>query len=213
MHDPTRRKLLGLAAAIPFAGRLRAGDSDGPDSQSAARENIHRRYFPDIVLRTQDNKKVRFYEDLIKDKIVTINFFYAKCDGVCPGITANLVKVQKLLGDRVGRELFMYSITLKPEEDTPKVLKEYAEMYDMKPGWTLLTGKPEDIELLRRSLGFTNPDPKLDKDKSQHTGNIRYGNEPLMEWAACPGLAHPEWIAESISWVFPTGKSQASAKS
>jgi protein SCO1/2 len=214
MHDPSRRKLLGLAAAVPFAGRLLAGDSAGPEElQAAARERIHRRYFPDIVLRTQDNKKVRFYEDLIKDKIVTINFFYAKCDGVCPGITANLVKVQKLLGDRVGRELFMYSITLKPEEDSPKVLKEYAEMYDMKPGWTLLTGKPEDIELLRRSLGFTNPDPKLDKDKSQHTGNIRYGNEPLMEWAACPGLAHPEWIAESISWVFPTGKVQGSAKS
>jgi len=214
MIDPSRRKLLGLAAAVPFAGRLLGGDTADPvELQAAARERIHQRYFPDLVLRTQDNKKVRLYEDLIKDKIVTINFFYAKCDGVCPGITANLVKVQKLLGDRVGRDLFMYSITLKPEEDNAKALKDYAEMYDMKPGWTLLTGKPDDIEILRRSLGFTNPDPKLDKDKSQHTGNIRYGNEPLMEWAACPGLAHPEWIAESISWVFPTGRVQGSAKS
>jgi protein SCO1/2 len=214
MYKPSRRKLLGMAAAVPFVGRLLADDTASPEElQAAARERIHRRYFPDIVLRTQDNKKVRLYEDLIKDKIVTINCFYAKCDGICPGITANLVKVQKLLGDRVGRDLFMYSITLKPEEDSPKALKEYAEMYDMKPGWTLLTGKPDDVELLRVSLGFTNPDPKLDKDKSQHTGNIRYGNEPLMEWAACPGMAHPEWIAESISWVFPTGKSQVSAKS
>jgi protein SCO1/2 len=111
------------------------------------------------------------------------------------------VKVQKLLGERVGRQIFMYSISLKPEHDTPRVLKHYEKINNIKPGWTLLTGKPDEIELLRRSLGFTNPDPKLDQDKSQHIGNIRYGNEPLMLWAACPGLAHAEWIAESISWV------------
>ena len=213
MHDPSRRKLLSLAALAPFAGKVLTANPGGTESQAAARERIHRRYFPDVVLRTEDNQKVRFYEDLIKNKIVTINFFYAKCDGVCPGITANLVKVQKLLGERVGRELFMYSISLKPEEDTPAVLKEYADMYEVRPGWKFLTGRPEDIELLRRSLGFTNPDPKLDKDKSQHIGNIRYGNEPLMEWAACPGLAHAEWIAESISWVFPTGKARRPEKS
>jgi protein SCO1/2 len=197
----------------PFAGRVLAAGTAASDSQAEARERIRQRYFPDVVLRTQDNKKVRFYEDLIKNKIVTINFFYAKCEGVCPGITANLVRVQKLLGDRVGRDLFMYSISLKPEEDTPAVLKEYAESYRVRPGWKFLTGHPEDLELLRRSLGFTNPDPKLDKDKSQHIGNVRYGNEPLMEWAACPGMAHAEWIAESISWVFPTSKAQGLAKS
>jgi len=196
-----------MAGLMPFASRLIAGDAGTapqPEPQNVARERIRKRYFPDVVLRTQDDRKVRFYKDLIKDKIVTINFFYAQCDGVCPGVTANLVQVQKLLAGRVGRELFMYSISLKPEQDTPKALREYAGMFHMGPGWELLTGNPEDIELLRRSLGFTNPDPKLDQDKSQHIGNIRYGNEPLMEWAACPGLADPKWIAESISWVFPT---------
>jgi len=188
----------------PFASGLFADNTARPESQNEAREKIRKRYFPDVVLRTQDDKKVRFYKDLIKDKVVTINFFYAQCDGVCPGITANLARVQKLLADRVGHDLFMYSISLKPEQDTPKALKHYARMFEIGPGWTLLTGKPDDIELLRRSLGFTNPDPKLDKDTNQHIGNIRYGNEPLMEWAACPGLAHPKWIAESISWVFPT---------
>lgn len=208
MHDPSRRKLLSLAGMAPFAGKVLSANTIGvsADTQAEARDRIRQRYFPDVVLRTQDNKKVRFYEDLIKNKIVTINFFYAKCEGVCPGIIANMVRVQKLLGERVGRELFMYSISLKPQEDTPKVLKEYAETFKVRPGWKFLTGHPDDIELLRRSLGFTNPDPKLDKDKSQHIGNIRYGNEPLMEWAACPGMAHAEWIAESISWVFPTRK-------
>jgi|ERR1051326_6877865 protein SCO1/2 len=205
MLDPSRRKLLGLLGAAPLAGGLLAGRASGdqfaPETQADARERVRQRYFPDVVLRTQDNKRVRFYHDLIKDKVVLINFFYARCEGVCPGVSANLVRVQRLLGDRVGRDVFMYSFTLKPEEDTPEVLKKYAESYHTRPGWTFLTGKPEDMEVLRLNLGFTNPDPKLDKDKSQHTGNIRYGNEPLMLWAACPGLAHASWIAESISWV------------
>src|SRR5215831_1848696 len=202
MPDPTRRNLLRLAAMAPFAGGLLSAlPVNGAEAASSPRESIRRRYFPNITLRTQDNEEVRFYDDLIRDKTVTLNFFYATCDGVCPGITANLARVQQLLGTQVGRALFMYSITLKPEEDTPDMLREYAQMHGVKPGWTFLTGKPADIELLRRSLGFTNLNPALDKDKSQHIGNVRYGNEPLMLWAACPGLAHPSWIAESISWV------------
>ena len=207
MQNPSRRNLFGLAA-LPFAGQLlnAAGgnqtENSRPDAASVrARENLRRRYFPDVVLYTEDNRKVHFYEDLIKDKIVVINVFYAKCDGVCPGITANLVRVQKLLGDRVGRDIFMYSLSLKPEQDTPAVLKEYAAMYSVRPGWTFLTGKPKDAELLRRSLGFTDPDPKLDQDKSQHIGNIKFGNERYMLWSACPGMAHPAWIVKSIGWM------------
>ncbi len=145
---------------------------------------------------------MRFYDDLVKDKAVTINFFFAECEEVCPLVMANLVKVQKLLGDRVGRDIFMNSITLKPERDTPAVLKHYAEMHGAQPaGWTFLTGERADVELLRRSLGFTNPSSIVDKDLNQHIGNVRYGNEPLMLWAACPGQARAEWIVESVSWV------------
>ena len=113
---------------------------------------------------------------------------YVKCDGVCPGITANLVKLQKLLGSRLGRDIFMYSFTLKPEQDSPEVLRRYAEAYHVKKGWTFLTGTPADMELLRRKLGFTDPDPKLDADKSNHIGNVRYGNEPLLLLGLMPGL-------------------------
>jgi protein SCO1/2 len=221
MADLSRRKALGFMGLAPAvggvlsAGVMGAKRTDNPDARKesapsapemkaasrAAREKIRQRYLPNVTLYTQDNKRVLFYDDLVKDKVVTLNFFYAKCEGVCPAVTANLVKVQKLLGSRVGRDLFMYSFTLKPEEDGPAELKEYQEMHGIGPGWSLLTGKPADIELLRKSLGFTYPDPRIDKDKSQHIGNIRYGNEPLMLWSACPGMAHAQWIAESISWV------------
>jgi protein SCO1/2 len=152
-------------------------------------------------LTTHEGKAVRFYDDLIKDKIVTINLIYATCNKTCPTVTANLAKVQELFGDRVGRDIFMYSITLKPEVDTPEVLRKYAEVHGAGPGWLFLTGEPRDVELLRRKLGFVDPDPVVDADKSSHTGNVRYGNEALQLWAACPGLASPEWIARSISWV------------
>jgi protein SCO1 len=213
MANMTRRSLLALSVLAPFAGRVSAG-TRGQDARQGARldqaamkpmlsprEKIRRRYFPDVTLTTHEGKKVRFYEDLIKDKTVVINMMYAECDGICPGITSNLVRVQKLFGDQMGRDVFFYSFTLKPEKDNPEALKHYAEMRGVGPGWLFLTGKPEDIELLRRKLGFTNPNPELDKDTSQHIGNIRFGNEPNMQWAACPGQAQPKWIHESISWL------------
>ena len=210
-QELSRRKLFGLAAIAPFAAILRpTGAEAAKDTNAAAsadRERIQRKHFPDVPLLTQDNQRVRFYDDMVKDKIVTINFFYATCEGICPIVTSNLVKVQKILADRIGRDIFMLSITLKPLEDSPAALKKYAEEHGIKSGWTLLTGKPDDVELLRRSLGFTNLDPVLDQDKSQHIGNIRYGNEPMLQWAAIPGMAKPEEIAHSITRDFPPKKS------
>lgn len=205
MNETSRRNLLSFSGLAPLAGGLLAARAGAAATEAAtrlsARERIRERYFPDVILRTQNNEKVRFYEDLIKDKIVTLNFFYAQCDGVCPGITANLAKVQRALANRVGRDIFMCSFTLKPAEDTPKALRDYANLYHAKPGWTFLTGRPDDLELLRRSLGFTDPVPAVDKDKSQHIGNIKIGNEPLMLWTACPGMAHADWILKAISWM------------
>ena len=190
-----------MLGAAPFASAVAVHADQGGTDMSVSRETIRRRHFPDVTLTTHEGRRVRFYDDLIKDKIVTINFMYADCGGVCPGITMNLVKVQKALGDRIGRDIFMYSFTLKPQHDTPAVLKSYAEMHGVQPGWEFLTGAPRDMELLRVKLGFVDPDPKIDKDKSQHIGNVRYGNEALQLWAACPGLANPEWIVESIGYV------------
>jgi protein SCO1 len=211
MNEPSRRNLMALAAMIPFAGGLlggKNGEAEAPPAPAAPaftpsspRDRIRNLYFPNIVLRTQDDKPVHFYDDLVKDKVVTINFFFARCENICPLVMSNLAKVQQLLGERVGRDVFMNSISLKPQQDTPAALKAYADAHDARPGWNFLSGKPDDVELLRRHLGFTNPDPKVDRDVEQQVGNVRYGNEPLMLWAACPGQARPEWIVESLSWM------------
>jgi protein SCO1/2 len=166
------------------------------------REMIRRRYFPNLQLTTHEGKQVRLYDDLIKDKMVVMNFMYSRCTGVCTPVGANLRRVQKIFGPRVGRDMFFYSFTLKPEEDTPEALNDYAKRLDAGPGWYFLTGAPGDMEHLRRCLGFTDPDPARDADKSNHTGLVRYGNEPLQLWAACPGgINTPKSLAHSISFV------------
>jgi protein SCO1 len=206
-----RRRFLNLAAmaaavaGIPGAALAAPGENAAanvvPESQASARGRIQQQHLPDIPLVTHEGKEVRFYDDLVKDKVVMLNFFYALCGDVCPAVTANLVEVQKLLGDRVGRDIFMYSFTLRPEADDVLAIQNYRDTFGAGPGWTFLTGKPDDIEKLRRGIGFTNPIPAVDRDTTQHIGNVRYGNEPLMLWAACGGMAKPDFIAESVSWA------------
>jgi len=179
---------------------------------TSPREIIRRRYFPDVTLVTHEGKKVRFYEDLIKDKCVMMNFMYARCTGICSPVTANLKRAQALLKDHIGRDMFMYSFTLKPEEDSPEALRDYVKDRKIAPGWTFLTGSPDDLLLVRRRLGFYDLDPARDADTSNHTGMVRYGNEPLMLWAAFPGVQLPEAIVKSMIWVASPSKGEPTRK-
>ena len=205
MTDKKRRSLVAALGAAPFVVPLlaRAQTLDAPSKFKVidSRERIRQRYFPNLVLTSHEGKKVRFYDDLVKDKIVVFNMFYARCEGICSPVTRNLARVQNLLGDRVGKDIFIYSFSLKPKEDTVPALKHYAEMHKVKPGWLFLTGSADDMELLRRKLGFVDPDPEVDKDTSNHIGVLKYGNEPLQRWGGCPGMQAPDAIAEAISWV------------
>jgi protein SCO1/2 len=203
----TRRQwlsALGVAPAAAMAGALGARAQDAIAASGSAkpsgRDRIRIFHLPNVELTAHTGARVRFYDDLVKDKKVIINFMYVKCEGICMPVTMNLVKVKKLLGDRVGRDIFMYSITLKPAEDSPADLRGYAEEHGAGDGWLFLTGSPPDIDHLRRSLGFAFTDPAEDADTTNHIGMLRYGVEPLTRWAACPGMARPEQTAQTILW-------------
>jgi protein SCO1/2 len=198
MHVMTRRAWLAAAAGTPAAVAFGA-----PERSTSARRTgrFDARYFSNVVLHAHDGRRVRLYDDLLRGKTVLVNFMYTVCRGVCPGVTTNLLEVQRLLGPRVGRDIFFYSVTLEPDEDTPDVLARYATARRVGPGWTFLTGDPDDLELVRYKLGAVDPDPVVDADKSQHTGMIRYGNEPLERWAMCAGSASPQWILRSVLWA------------
>ena len=201
----SRRKMLATLAVAPLAAgvvaRTASSDNKVFKTPESSREKLQQRYFPNFELTTHEGKKVHFYDDLIKDKIVVLNFMYVKCEGICMPITMNLKRVQNLLGDRVGRDIFMYSITLKPEQDTPKALKQYVQAHRIKRGWTFLTGKPDEIDKLRRSLGFKDAKARLDQDLTNHTGMVKYGNEARQWWGMFPGEANAPWIVECIGWM------------
>ncbi len=212
MRSIERRHWLAAGLLGPLVAALAPGRSEATATDKAVgrfapplsgREIIRDRYFPNVPLVTHTGRRVRLYDDLIKDKIVVLNFMYADCDGVCPTITMNLVKAQALLRKRTSAHVAFYSITLKPEEDTPAKLKDYAEMHGAAGNSLFLTGAPDDIERLRRRMGFADLNPSVDRDTSRHSGMIRYGNEPASVWGACQGSAKPEWIAEEIGFVLP----------
>jgi protein SCO1/2 len=209
-----RRHFLGVTATAALGI---AALSTLPGSSGRPEKNVYadtppsvrrRNRFLDVPLTTHEGRKVRFYDDLLKGKTVFLNFFYTVCtaEAICPLATANLVGVQEILRDRVGRDVFMYSITLDPVNDTPQVLRSYARAFGVKPGWEFLTGEKEDIERLRRNLGYVNLDPVKDKDPSQHSGMLRYGIEPMERWAGCPILSRPEVIARRLAWIEPRGE-------
>ncbi|TKB72864.1 MAG: SCO family protein [Nitrospira sp.] len=154
--------------------------------------------FPNILLRTQDDTPVRFYDDLVKGKTVLVNFIYTSCRTSCSPTTANLARVHKLLGDRVGRDLFLLSISLDPVVDQPKKLKEYAARFGQFRGWYFLTGNEAEIDDLRRKMGAYDLDPVIDADKTQHAGIVIVGNETTNRWSSLPTLMDYRQIAQTV---------------
>ena len=194
----TRRTML-TSGAITGAAAL-ALNLDEPFGHLSDEER-GARGFPNYALQAHDGRHVHFYDDLMKGRLIMANFMYADCEGICPAMTTNLQKVQEMLGTRVGADVHMYSFTLRPQVDTPAMLQYYVRMHTIKPGWTFFTGKPDEMDRLRRKLGFVDSDPEADRDLSTHVGMVLVGNEAIDRWVACPALARPEAIATLVNWM------------
>ena len=167
-----------------------------PYSQGAAK-------FTNALLRTQDNKEVRFYDDLIKGKQCVINLMYAQCHGACPLVTTVMKRTYRDLKDRMGKDLFFYSISVKPEDDSPAALKHYAEMRNADlPGWYFLTGNAYDIETIRFRL-FNMGHIGVDTDFAMHSGTFRIVNDATNYWGHAGAFASQQHILQRISWADP----------
>ena len=153
---------------------------------------------PNIPLTTHEGEEVRFYEDLVKDKVVAINFIYTKCPDTCPAETAKLVRVREELGDRVGEDIFMYSISIDPDHDTPEVLKAYREKFKIQPGWTFLTGKEDDIILLRKKLGLYMEE--IQNDSGNHNVTFVVGNDRTGKWIRRSPFDNPRILAKLLGY-------------
>jgi protein SCO1/2 len=194
MHPEVRSKTGG---SCPKCG-MTLKQVSKPDAAATAKEDSQwgGNPFPNVELITQDGKKVRFYDDLIKGKVVALELIYTTCKYNCPLETARMVQVQKLLGDRMGKDVFFYSITIDPEHDTPEVLKEYASKYRVGPGWLFLTGKPADIKLISKRLGLDKLPTGNDPDG--HMPSLLIGNEATGIWMRNSALDNTKFMALKI---------------
>jgi len=170
-------------------------------------------YFPNIPLITQEGETVHFFNDLIKDKIVVINFIYTHCPDTCPLETAQLVQVQNILGDRLGKDVFFYSISIDPDNDTPPVLREYRERFNAR--WTFLTGEKSDIVKLRKKLGLYVEE--IQDGSNNHNVNMIIGNQATGRWMKRSPFENPHVLADQIgNWLSgwkapPRGEDYANA--
>ena len=138
---------------------------------------------------------MRFYNDVLKGKTVVINAFFTTCTSVCPPMNRNMEKIQEALADRVGRDVFLVSITVDPVTDTPVRLKEYAQKFHARPGWIFLTGKKENIDWALYKLG------QYVESKDDHTTVMIIGNEATGLWKKAFGLAKPAELVQIVESV------------
>ena len=189
----TRRRLITSLAMGTCATQLQADAAPGTAPPGRAE-------FPNVVLLNQHGERLRFFDDFVRgDRTVVIGFIYAQCGDICPLTMSNLARVQELLGERLGRDVHLASISIDPVRDSATVLKGYADRFDARPGWQFLTGKPGDIDLIRRRLGAYDRDPVIDADRTQHTGMLVYGNQARGRWGRVSALAKPPQIFASIT--------------
>lgn len=201
-HPGTHSNTKSSDAAQPAAKK--AGVSSAV-KKSSSRWGTN--YFPNIPLISHAGKTLRFFDDLIKDKVVAINFIYTSCSDSCPLETARMAQVQRILGDRVGRDVFFYSISIDPERDTVEVLNKYAKKFNAGPGWTFFTGNKADIIVLRKKLGLYIEEIQKE-DSIDHNLNLIIGNQKTGRWMKRSPFENPYFLAKQLggwlhNWKLP----------
>ena len=211
-----RRMLARLAAGAAALPAVALGAEDSSCECAPPRNGPHAEYFPNVVVHTHEGRRALFYNDLLRGKILLVNCMSIAGEPLHRS-TANLLRVQRLLGGRAGRDVFLYSITVEPERDTPRALAAFAEAQGVGPGWLFLTGKPDVIHALRERLFADRAAPRQTQGHAHGApredcslGLVRYGNEAVGLWGSVPSQTEPEWIVRRLSWVesrkAPTGQ-------
>ncbi|HBH50326.1 MAG TPA: SCO family protein [Planctomycetaceae bacterium] len=202
---PSRRALLGLAGGLGAAGLIARTQPESrerptapgnvPHSAFLAPGSRHSDQIPNVTLFTQSGRAVRLYDDLIRDSQVLLSFMYVQCNGICPASSQAMQDLREPLCRELGTGVRLISLTLDPEQDRPADLARYAGRFGIshedhpQPGlapWYFLTGTPDDIEAVRVALGYRDPDPVIDADRSRHAAMFTFGNDLTNRWGTLP---------------------------
>lgn len=207
----TKRILLTAALCLSLATAVAAQQQQPAQPKPPAPADLHaghgghdekshtptaaEKWFSDVELVNQDGEKLRFYSDVLKGKTVVVNAFFTTCTSVCPPMNRSMEKIQEAFGDRVGKDVFLVSLTVDPATDTPVRLKEYAAKFHAGKGWTFLTGKKENLDWALYKLG------QYVEDKEGHKTVIIVGNEATGLWKKALGMAKVEELIQIVDSV------------
>ena len=176
-------------SAVPTTGSAGAPAATPGQSEAASRQ-----YFTDLELLTQNGDQVRFYSDVLKDRVVLINFIFTHCQDACPMMTQKLKSSRALLDEQIRNRVHFISISIDPERDTPAAMKEFASRYDLADdsNWVFLTGAPENVNTIVKKLG------QYTSEVENHSTLVLAGNVNDHYWMKIPPMDPPGIIAERL---------------
>ena len=189
------------ALGLALSGAVLAAEADAPVSattgQPGAGEAVDpeakaRNYFTDLELVTQDGETVRFYSDVLRNRVVLVNFVFTNCEDACPMMTRMLTQVETLLGEDRGAVLFV-SMSIDPERDSPAAMKAFARKNGADhENWVFLTGEPERVNFIVKRLG------QYTEEVEAHSTLLLAGNVGRAHWKKIPPMVPPEGIAQTL---------------
>jgi protein SCO1/2 len=183
------------ASTSPTATTRQGGDARPAVKVSHGNPEELRKSFPEVLVSDQDGRRVHFYSDLIKGRVVVVSFIYSTCTSTCPMQAQLFSQLQKRLGERLGKDVHLISITMDPLNDTPERLKAWGAKFKARHGWTLVTGEKTEMERLLLAL-------KGDASgRGMHTPIVLIYNDSDGAWARTSGLTSPEEVIELIDGV------------
>ncbi len=192
MHD-------GAGAKAPHA-------QHSPDAQPAVPpEAAVRVRIADVELLDRQGRKLRFGSQALGDRIVALDFIYTHCTTACPVLSSIFTLVQEQLGDRMGSEVRLITVSLDPARDTPARMRRYAQPFEAGPNWLWLTGAKADVDRVLMGLGAYTP------DYESHPPMVMIGDPVADTWSRHYGFVPPEEIVAQIDALAAARKSGASS--
>ncbi|HEY5644100.1 MAG TPA: SCO family protein [Woeseiaceae bacterium] len=180
---------MGVLLSALFAGLAFAATS----AEQLAAEQKARDYFTNLEVFDQDGKSLRFYDDVLKDKVVAINFIFTNCQGACPLMTRQMTMVRDMLGVDLGTDIHFVSISIDPVRDTPAAMKEFAETHDAdQAGWRFVTGNPDNLAFIVKRLG------QYTDDVEAHSTLLIAANVRTAHWTKIPPNVPPNGVVERL---------------
>lgn len=182
----------GLPMPQPW---LEAMDTDARAQTQRAREQLRRKHLPNARLVDDRGRSVRFYDDIMKNRVVIMSVMYTVCSNICTPATRNLLEARRLLG-ALGKEISFVSMTLTPLDDGPKQLAEYKRHHQLDPDWRFLTGSVDQVEMVQRAMGFLSG--REEDDLLSHSGIAVFCDERRVRWGHANLLTPPNAIARMV---------------